>query len=444
MRDFKRQKLPGQRFVSWLFITVVFVLQGCSHYAEKNQDIRDQLMTGRPDIALSVFEREVHDNSDRVLTHLHKAMLKRMIGEFAASNKDFEIAKKDIADLYTVSVTQVAGSLVVNDTIRDYAGDRYEQVLLHAYMALNYLNLNQLDDARSEMVQADLKMREWGDVPLQNPFVHYLSGLIFEASAQYDQALIAYRKAMQVYKTTIKKHGIVVPVQLQKDFARMLTRQGLVNELRQLSYEYDTAFNAKAEKDKGYLVALLDNGLGPIKSQHLIMSWSPVINRRVKIALPVYEERAGPVNKARLEIAGQRHNFNRVENVDAMARSALYDALPAISARALARMIVKYQSGKQTEKRAGGVVGSIFKLGNLATEIADTRNWSSLPQEIQLTRVALPAGEYTATVEIMGPGGVIDSMPHTITIEAGKLTFISDHWAARRPKKFNYQQAAKN
>jgi len=444
MRDLKRAKLPGHRLISWLFLAVVFTLQGCSHYAEKNQDIRDQLMTGRPDIALSVFEREVHDTSDRVLTHLHKGMLKRMIGEFAASNKDFEMAKNEMAELYATSVTQMVGSVVVNDTIRDYTGDRYEQVLLHAYMALNYLNLNQLDDARSEMVQADLKMREWGEVPLHDPFVHYLSGLIFEASAQYEQAVIAYRKAMQVYKTTIKKHGVVVPVQLQKDFARLLNRQGLENELRQLSNEYDTAFNTKAEKDKGYLVALLDNGLGPVKSQHLIMSWSPVINRRVKIALPVYEEQADQVNKARLEIAGQRYNFNRVENVDAMARSALYDALPAISARALARMIVKYQSGKQTEKRTGGVVGSIFKLGNLATEVADTRSWSSLPQEIQLTRVALPAGEYNATVEIMGADGVIDSMSHSVKIETGKITFISDHWAARRPKKFNYRQAATN
>lgn len=428
------------RIIHAVFLVVfsaVFVLQGCSHYAQKSQGVRSKLESGRPDLALREFEKQSHDASDKVLTHLHKGMLKRMTGAYDSSNKDFEVAKKEMADLYTTSVTQAVGSAVVNDTVRDYAGDRYEQILLHSYMALNYIALNQIDSARVEMLQADVKMREWGETPLEDPFVRYLSGIIFEGLGEYDQALVSYRKAVNVYKSTISKHGLAVPNQLKHDLLRMLAYEGLRNELKQYEKEFSIKFNENADKSKGYLIVVLDNGLGPVKSQQTIMTWAPAINQRLKIALPTYTGTAAATHRARVVINDQSYDFNTVENIDGMARKALDAEMPAITIRALARMVVKHKASKEAEKRGGGLMGLAFKIGGLVSEIADTRNWSSLPQEIQLIRIPLDPGEYNARIEMMGRSGVVDSMIHPVTVTKGRLTFISDYWAAPRPKNLN-------
>ncbi|MDH5392642.1 MAG: hypothetical protein OEY11_05595 [Gammaproteobacteria bacterium] len=431
------------RLLFLLMLSGLFVLQGCSHYGAKTKGVRAKLESGRPDLALREFEQQSHDSSDKVLTYLHKGMLKRMTGEYQQSNKDFEVAKKEMEDLYTTSITRSVGSAVVNDTVREYAGDRYEQVLIHSYMALNYIAIGQIDSARVEILQADVKMREWGETPMEDPFVRYLSGIIFEALGEYDQALVAYRKAVDVYKKTISKHGLPVPMQLKHDLLRMLSYEGLRNELHQYESEFGIRFDEAAEQNKGYLIAILDNGLGPVKSQQTIMTWAPSIRQRLKIALPTYKGRAKATRAARVAIDGKRYDFNTVENIDGMARKSLEEELPAITVRALARMVIKHKTSKEAEKRGGGLMGLAFKIGGMVSEIADTRSWSSLPQEIQLIRVPLAQGTYNADIEIMGRGGVIDSMSHVVKIKKGHLTFISDHWAAPRPKSLKQAQAAK-
>ncbi|MDH5517805.1 MAG: hypothetical protein OEY36_08305 [Gammaproteobacteria bacterium] len=426
-----------------LMMSGLLVLQGCSHYSAKTQGVRAKLESGRPDLALREFEQQSHDNNDKVLTHLHKGMLKRMVGEYQQSNKDFEVAKKEMQDLYTTSITRSVGSAVVNDTVREYAGDRYEQVLIHSYMALNYLAIGQVDSARVEVLQADVKMREWGETPMEDPFVRYLSGIIFEALGEYDQALVSYRKAVNVYKSTINKHGLPVPNQLKQDLLRMLSYEGLRDELQQYESEFGIKFNNADEANKGYLIAILDNGLGPAKSQHTIRTWAPTIRQRLKLALPTYQGRAKPTRAARVSINDQYYDFNTVENIDGMARKALEEEMPAITVRALARMVIKHQASKEAEKRGGGLIGLAFKVGGMVSEVADTRSWSSLPQEIQLIRIPLAAGSYNAQIEIMARGKVIDSMAHAADIKKGRLTFISDHWVAPRPKDLKQAQAAK-
>ena len=107
------------RVSTLLLLTGLLVLQGCSHYSAKTQGVRANLLAGRPDLALRNFEKTSHDASDKVLTHLHKGMLKRMTGAYTQSNKNFEVAKKEMEYLYTSSITQAIGSAVVNDTVRD-------------------------------------------------------------------------------------------------------------------------------------------------------------------------------------------------------------------------------------------------------------------------------------------------------------------------------------
>ncbi len=398
--------------------------------------MRDNLLTGRTDLARQTAEEKDQDQDD-VLACLNKGMLRRMTNDYVGSNQIFEIAKQRMESLYGVSITDAAASVTINDAVRDYKGDRYEQILLHAYMAMNYLQLGELDSARVEILQADVKMMEWGEQPDEDPFVRYLAGIIFEALGENDQALVSYRKAMDVYIATRNEQLITVPVMLKKDLLRLLADQGLRDEYRKLKSEFglENFKPTELSDDFGELIVILNNGLAPIREESSIMTFSPEVQSNVRIALPVYRYESAPVNKVRLKTSEKLFELETVENIDRLARQALDDDMPLVMARAIARAVVKYQSQKSAQEQHA-LAGFLLTVTNLATERADTRSWTTLPQEIQMTRVVLPVGQHDISIEIVNAAGrVIDSIDTRVNILPRQLSFLTRHWIAPVPVK---------
>jgi hypothetical protein len=419
-----------------ILVLLVLCLAGCATYSMQATSMRDKLLAGRADLARQAAEEKDQDQDD-VLACLNKGMLRRMTNDYVGSNQIFEIAKQRMESLYGVSISDAAASVTINDAVRDYKGDRYEQILLHAYMAMNYLQLGELDSARVEVLQADVKMMEWGEQPDEDPFVRYLAGMIYEALGEDDQALVSYRKAMDVYMATRNEQLITVPEMLQKDLLRLLEDQGLRDEYRKLKSEFGMASFKPAEPgdESGELIVILNNGLAPIREESAIMTFSPEVQSNVRIALPVYKYESTPVNKARLKTGEKLFDLETVENIDRLARQALDDDMPLVMARAIARAVVKYQSQKSAQEQHA-LAGFLLTVTNLATERADTRSWTTLPQEIQMTRVVLPVGQQDVSIEIVNAAGrVIDSIDTSVNILPRQHSFLTRHWIAPVPVK---------
>jgi len=419
--------LPGRIVLALLAL----YLGGCATYSKQATSMRDNLLTGRADLARITAEEKDEDLDD-VLACLNKGMLRRMTDDYTGSNQIFEIAKQQMESLYGVSITDAAASVTINDAVRDYKGDRYEQVLLHAYMAMNYLQLGELDSARVEILQADVKMMEWGEQPDEDPFVRYFAGMIYEALGEEDQALVSYRKAWNVYTATRNEQMIEVPVILKKDLLRLLATQQLWDEYNRLKSVFGLAdFKpAKVSGNFGELIVILNNGLAPIRTESAIMTFSSEVQSNVRVAFPVYANEPAPVAKARLNVSGKFFDLETVENIDSLARQALDDDMPLVMTRAIARAVVKYQSQKSANEQHA-LAGFLLTVTNLATERADTRSWTTLPQEIQITRVLLPAGQHDISIEIVNAAGrVIDIIDTSVNILPGQHSFLTRHWVA--------------
>jgi len=419
-----------------ILVLLSLYLGGCATYSMQATSMRDNLLTGRTDLARKTAE-EKDQNQDDVLASLNKGMLRRMTDDYVGSNQILEVAKQRMESLYGVSVSDAAASVTINDAVRDYKGDRYEQILLHAYMAMNYLQLGELDSARVEMLQADVKMMEWGEQPDEDPFVRYLAGMIYEALGEDDQALVSYRKAWNVYIATRNEQLLAVPVILKKDLLRLLAAQGLWDECRKLKSEFGLANFKPTElsDDFGELIVILNNGLAPIREESSIMTFSPEVQSNVRIAFPVYKYESTPVNKARLKISEKLFDLETVENIDRLARQALDEDMPLVMTRAITRAVVKYQSQKSAQEQHA-LAGFLLTVTNLATERADTRSWTTLPQEIQITRVVLPVGQQDVSIEIVNAAGrVIDSIDTSVNILPRQHSFLTRHWIAPVPVK---------
>ncbi len=423
------------RLVGWL-LAASLLPPGCVQYAHKASDMQSLLLVG--DIAAASGMVEQQDPLERdVLACLNKGMLRRMLHKYEASNRIFEKAKQMIDELYGVSISEQLGAVTVNDTLIQYKGDRYEQALLHAYMAMNYVELGDLDGARVEMLQADVKMREWDEQPGDNPFVRYLSGIIYEMLGETDQALVSYRQAVKAYADRADAQVDAVPAQLKADLLRMLQAEGLYDERDDAlkRFQLSQADIPEQSHDKGEVVLVLSNGLAPVRGETIIQTFAVEINDVVRIALPAYLQPKPPVKAARaLADAASQHKFETVEDIDALARQALQQEMPVILARAVARAVVKHQTQDKVEEKGGALAGFIATVANLVTERADTRSWTSLPAEIQISRFTLPPGSHTIAIEIRNRAQhVIDRIERKVTIKPGRTVLVSPHWIAPAP-----------
>jgi len=412
-----------------------FLLQSCASYGHHAATMRDGLLTGRPDLSLAIAEKQDPQQTD-VIASLDKGILRRVNGDFSGSNQILEVAKQEIEKLYGTSITENLAAVTINETLRGYKGDRYEQLLLHAYMAMNYIQLGQIDGARVEMLQANVKMMEWGDEPEDDAFVRYLEGIIYESMGEYDNALISYRKAYIVYKEKGGNQYPVASIGLKKDLLRLLAWQGLWSEYKSYKKEFNmTNFKAvKASKKMGEVVVVLHNGLAPIRGEAALPIFSTEVQQNLRVAFPVYKQSKQTLYSAQVSVGDQQYNMEPVEDIDALARYSLEQAMPGIMLRATARAVVKYNT-QHTANENSSLAGLLMTITNLVTERADTRSWTTLPQQIELKRIVLPVGEHNVQIQMKNAAGrTVDVMNEKVVIKPQQSSFVIKHWNAPIPK----------
>jgi len=457
--------------VALLLVTFVLggALTGCATYSDSFGVIERDLSARQYDAALQDIEKQEGSKTDRVLYLLNKGMILRMKRDFADSNQALEAAKTEMERLYAASVSENALSFIINDATVSYAGDDYEQVLVHLYMALNYLELGQPEEARVEALQVDIKLREIGENIPESKFTEdalsrYLTGLIYEELGEWSDAMIAYRKAYEAYKKYQVNYGLAMPDMLKHDLLRLAQRQGLKDEADQYSREFGIGLQQDRKQkpeQQGELVFILDNGLAPIKREKVIATWAPppsVMKGKsklhasqappqpvlVKIALPYYESRPNNVLSARISVSGKQADTQMMEDIDAIARASLDARMPAITARSIARAIAK-SALQESVDRAGNngsndvaaqlISSLVVRVATAATERADTRSWLTLPSDIHMARLSLPPGSYDVTVDLLG---VNDRLIETqvfrqVSIHDSRKTYLTQHWVPDYP-----------
>ena len=131
----------------------------------------------------------------------------------------------------------------------------------------------------------------------------------------------------------------------------------------------------------------------------------------------------------------KQHALETVEDIDVLARYSLEQDMPGIMVRATARAVVKYNTQK-TAADNGSIAGLLMTVTNIVTERADTRSWTTLPQEIQLQRVLLPVGEHQLQIELVNAAGrVVDVIDEKVVIKPKQSSFVIKHWNTPVPKK---------
>jgi len=376
---------------------------------------------------------------NKLLFYLNKGTVLWMAGEYANSNIYFSKADLFVAD-YDKKATDAVLSVLVNAKFSTYGGENFEQILLHYYGALNYLALDQPDEALVEGKRMLEKMQRITDkYKSQNKyrrdaFAHNLIGLIYDLKGEYNDAFIAYKNAYEIYKEDyLKQFGTPMPEQLKKDLIRTAKRIGFYDE----QSKFEKEFNLVAQNEnrsKSDLLFFWNNGLGPVKGQNTINvmvipygdGWVQFVNpelgisipfrtsdtqnkdlldmKYIRLALPKYISRLPYFNSAQLVLNNTSYPFSLSENINAIAFKSLEDRMGRELAIGLTRVALKQLAVHQAQKSKNqqGLAAAALIYGALS-EQADTRNWQLLPYSINYTRVKLDTGFQKVHFEAFAP-----------------------------------------
>ncbi len=365
-----------------------FLLSGCAGYLANSMPARRSFNRGDFLKAAQRYQSETEVSAaDKLLYLLDTGMALHAAGEYAESNRYLLRADKlaDGLDYFSISLQGV--SLLATDYVLKYQGEEYEKVIINAYLALNYLLLGELEEARVEARRVDERIVKYeqqgrGSYNL-NPFSRYISGLIYEIRREYNDAYIDYKRVAELMPG-------FEPV--KRDLVRLSQRLGWREDIR----PEDLARwgrNASTVAD-GELIIFFQAGLSPAKYQI-----SQVI------ALPKYQPRSTEVAYAKIFVDGRyAGKTSVVEDIEATA----IEQLKKKTARLFAKQAL-VAGGKiaiaQGLRREEPVLGDLLLLFFYATNKADLRSWLTLPRDIQIARIPLSNGKYTVTLKMYSSRG---------------------------------------
>jgi uncharacterized protein len=361
--------------------------------------------------------KEQEGERDQLLYLLDSALSYHSAGEFKKSNELFFQAAKLTEQLDAISLTSQAASLLVTDYVLFYKGEDFEKVLIHTYLAINFLMLHQYESALVEARKVNNIIKKLTtDDPekayVENAFSIYLAGMIQEAAGDLNDAYIDYKK---VYK-------LVPDFPLLADNLLKVSRDLRFND----DYEqYVEKFEREAPElpydEMGEVIVLYEAGLSPQKYQFERL-----------LALPKYQRRSYVFNGLDIFIGPERKASTHVLEDVAQTSIDWLDAhidriIVKQTAASAAKVAVAVGVGQATDSP---ILRDVILLFFYATNEADLRSWLTLPASLQVARFWLKPGTYDIRLVPLTNRGSrysegYEKTVRNVKVEAGKKVFLN-------------------
>lgn len=439
---------------------LLVLLSGCATWHNRTAAFQTAVAKGEFEEADRLLhkDKQMARSKNRILFCLNQGYVDFMLNRYKESNAAFEQAEI-LMDKIRRNPAAQAAALLSNPETLPYKPEDFEVILVNFYKAMNYLQMDQMEEALVEVRKINIKLNELNDkYPdyknryQRDAFAHLLMGQIYEASGNYNDAFIAYRNAYETYQSDyVKNFGLGTPLQLKYDLLRMASLCGFTSELRQYETESGLTYQPEPIPENGELILFWLNGLGPVKSERSLefvkqkgeggavvfhnaeygltfpFFWSSGYSEKeknsladlkvVRVAFPQYVERPSLYTYGTVRYDNSDYPFEVAEDINQIAFKTLHDRMVREMATSLLRLAAK-QGVEYAASRQNEWLGLAVGLVNAFTEKADTRNWQTLPNTISYIRIPLKSAENTLDLHFTSPKG--QSYTEKITVEGRK------------------------
>lgn len=428
-----------------------------SGYAHQMADVRVATNAGNFGEAIQRVDKRSSSDGTYALSLLEIGRLQFLNNDWKSSQKTFDTAYSNIQEADAGAKLQVSrgfenlGSVMSNDNARRYDVPFYEQSMMHSYQALNYLYEQGIESALVEVRRANLvqeralkananelnkaqqKMSGYGISPdtlslaypsmaeeigeikngFQNAYTFYLSGILYEAAGEANDAYIDYKKALEIFPDNQF---------LQQDVLRLASKLQMTDDLAAFKKLYGN-YQPERIDNAGQVVFVVEQGIVEAQEEvALNIPWYSRYDnfRAYSFALPVYRGKAKYRTPLSVSVNDQQFASEEIVRIQALAAKQLQDQLPGMVVRQILRLIAKEEMRRKMAKEGGDLGNILASLYNIASERADTRSWGTLPDNVQILRMNLPQGSHQVDMQIAGKQQQI-----TVKVNKNRITLVN-------------------
>ncbi len=454
----------------WIALLLPILLMiGCGAPKKELREIEKKLEDRQFDAASKQVEEikeKTYSHKNRVLFYLDAGMVHHYDRNWDKSNERLEEAERAIEDLFTESVTRAAASYILNDNVKEYDGEDYEDIYLNVFKSLNYLGKKEFDGAFVEIRRINNKLNlledkykkladeynkskdskakvEVGHNQFHNSALgRWLSMLIYRAEGDIDNARIdlnaiddAWKNQRHIYNFSKPKfdHYLDITDKARIDIIGFIGKspEKKAHTLYIHTENNLIVFATTAEDEDGRETM---TNLAPIQ-------W-PGIEQGLhfKFELPFFEPRGTIVRSVRVFIDDkQAGQLELLEDMEKVAIETYAVKKPLILMKTLTRTIVKgliaHEGKKQMDKE---IDNPLLAFGaRLATDIAvdateqaDLRLSHFFPAKVMVNEFEVEPGEHHVVLEYRGAGGnlLYTHDMGTKNFEKGQLNLLESYY----------------
>lgn len=430
----------------------IFLFCSCAASVKHYPSINQCLLKQDYDAANKLVQKNKKEYPKRnaALYYLDEGITFHLAGRYLESNESFSRAESIMDELYTKSISKGAASFLISDNTIPYRGEDFERAMVNLFMALNYAALGAWEDSLVEARKVDNKLmvinanydENKKNVYKEDGFIRFLTGTLYEADGELNDAFISYRKAEEIYRADyLPNYGVRPPEFLIQNLLTAAEGMGFYQEMGEIQSEYPhvTSRNLAEKRDMAEVFFVHYNGIGPEKVEDSFTKKMPD-GYVMKMAYPRFVKKNFQILHGEITLRnlqkGPSAPFPTVlmEDIGAIATTNLDNRINRIKAKAIARATTKYVASKAAEKAAkdeGGEWAGLFvkiaaNIAAVATEQADIRHWRLLPAEIRVGRTVIPPGEYSGEIDFVdGRGAILGSkVIEPFPVRAGEKRFF--------------------
>jgi uncharacterized protein len=392
----------------------------------------------------------IYSQKNAIMLFLDKGLLEHYAGNYSASSLDLQNAERLIEEAYTKSISEGFFSYILNDNVKEYPGEDFENIYLNVFNALNYYNRNDIEGALVEIRKLsnssgklemlarryeykdpktgasldDMVTKETGvsslpDVKSVNfsnsALARYLGALFYQADGNEDSSRIEFDQVYRAYSTNRNIYSGAVPnaVEAARNIPEGMARLNIISF----------------------------TGLSPIKEEKIIIHYLPFQHPILQIAafkIPVMTRRPSVINRIEVEIEREadetkKFDLELLEDIGGVIEETFNAHYSNILLKTYIRTIIKYVVADVAAMTAindeNYLAGLAIALGARAamdaSEKADIRMSRYLPDKAYIGGINLDPGTYSVIIKYCNGNKVIYSDKFSdVTVKNGELNLI--------------------
>ncbi len=380
--------------------------------------------------------KKMYSSHDDVLSELDMGLLEHYSGNFPESNEHLSEAEKLIDKYSSRSISQTVTSALTNDLAQDYSGEPFEDIYTNLFMSLNYVALDELDDALVEVRRFDNKVKV-----LKSKFEYEIQkaenekASVEKVSTEFSDSALARWLSMLLYRTDGDKSNAAVDLKMLRS----------AFQSQKTLYNFSPPSNLDDElsvpKNMARLNVLAFFGRAPIKIEEITRVPSTVAGSWFKLALPTLKKINSEITSVKVTAKNDSTqetyslNAEKIESLENISADTFLQRRAVIKAKAIARAIARTATTTTMDVLAAKTdnegLAALFSVAGLfsrayteAVERADVRTSRYFPATASVCGITVNEGLYNVTVDFYSGNRIVFSETQQIDVQKNALNLI--------------------